>query len=222
MLELIISSLFVDFDRILFVLLASCPNNLFLQSRLEFPSSYTLDHLIQLCSATTRWLSADQNNIILLCAAKEDLNIIAACTIYYTGEANSPAAALTTVIQNTQTKLFASLRSKNLTSSQKKLFADLSSVAEHDKTFPVPKLQLRELIIHKLPQQEESGCRLMIMLIQGNVFLYTSMQHGGGYYWIPTTNSDPLTVVVPMNVQVTIMVVKLLSGYLIVVQQLDS
>jgi len=62
------------------------------------------------------------------------------------------------------------------------------------------KLLLKAMIMHHLPQVSPSGCRLMLSITDPiNRFLYSSIQHGGGLRWIPTSSSDPPATVIAMN-----------------------
>lgn len=93
-------------------------------------------------------------------------------------------------------------KSKRFAPSETRFLSDFSRLINHSKTFEVPTLQLAEVVVHKVPAMDASGCRLLLVVTQGYSFVYSSMQHGGGVVSVPPS-PDPLTVSVLIKRNVT-------------------
>jgi plasmid maintenance system antidote protein VapI len=198
-------------------------SNLFASSRIEFPSysNLSLDEILRMGLSVLHWYRADTKNIAILAVTEHEHAIILSAAISYMTQFITtqnisliPAIELyNTTVKALNNRILASW--KRISPSHRHLLSDLTTISSslmqsiqsnsfnaNDILPPNPTLYFDKLILHRLPQFEAEGTRLCIMLIQRNNFLYTSMQ-ASSIVWIPTNDSNPLTVEIPLATQLT-------------------
>jgi hypothetical protein len=204
-----------------------CPDDMFLGCRLPFafgPDACigsgaaaalgSLAAAARIAAAIGRWWSADDSSsstpgggtsVVVLAAAASptaSLHLLSACALFFSHRYSDINTAFLSVLNAHENRLLAQLRLRSLAPSTRLFLRDFALVQRYDRSFSSPKVWLHEMRMHRLPQMEEEGTRLLITIIaNGNQFIYTSQQQGGGHTWIPTLMSEPLTALIPLAVE---------------------
>eukprot|EP01083_Nonionella_stella_P273729 928849_1 len=170
--------------------------------KVEFIASTSLDVMLSIARSVRAWISEDGANVAIMCCVDRALlGRVAACALCYAGQFGSAKDAHAHVERALRHSWLKDMfTSHQILPSLNLFFETFTKIVQNNPNFVVPELFLRELVVHKLPAFGSKGCRLMITIMQGNTFLYTSMLQGGGIKWVETSSRRPSTKFVPIGI----------------------
>mmetsp|Transcript_30333 Transcript_30333/g.56683 ORF Transcript_30333/g.56683 Transcript_30333/m.56683 type:complete len:628 (-) Transcript_30333:256-2139(-) len=204
-----------------------CPKGVLKSVKLDFENPDSLSDVVAATQSINRWLLADTNNVVALCAERAQLEKLISCTLYYTlhhsivakkdGESKEgppepeEAKQKNGKAQRARTKKKAMPKLKRvttasppkrshfkLTPSQTRFIRDFKIAVDNGFTAPGEPLVVKELVIERLPPEDESGAKISIMITQNKAFAFSTMQRGG-VIWLPASESEPATACIPIG-----------------------